>query len=1054
MVCIVFYFCIILLGGCSTEKQETQIVELTTNDRINPLGLDETVYFSWKMQDSEKGKKQSAYQILLSDSKEKLEKRQYIWDSGKVFSDKSVAISYEGIALEAEKEFFWKVVVWDEEQNRIESDVVSLETGKDKDQWENTEWITAGKDKVQHDFIEVAAISEISYDFRMEKTRTAFIMGTDDGQYGECYTWEIDGTGDQIKVVISHMDREKLLEPEEIHFLENDVEQFLDDKHTVRIIMQNEKATMFIDEKIIVQDFPMYNMQVEEIGLWTTRGQWHAWYDNIVVKNKEGEIYLWEDFQNLNNMFSPYYVKVENGMGRVDAGYLFSEDVNKPAPMFRKTFKTDETKKIESARLYVTSLGIYDIFFNGKDINPYYAAPGQSVYSQEVYYRTYDIAEYVENGENAVGIMLGHGRYNRAKGKWGDTLALYAQIVIHYQDGTKQIIGTDESWSVCTDGPIRNDDIYNGEFYNASYEQNGWAEIGFEEKEEYWEKAEIHNLENNVQIKAVCDNGIRCLNVINPVSVEEPVEGVFVYDFGQNFNGVCRLKLSGKAGETVIMRHAEYINKEKMLEKDDEVGTIWTRNLLAADNTDYYIFKEDGEVEYSPTFSYRGFRYLQITGIEEAIPLENIEGLLLSTDNIRNGYFECSDQNMNRLYDAIYLSQLSNYVDIPTDCPQRDERLGWTGDAQVFAYTGALNANVANFMYKYIDMLRVSQNDDGIYPQIVPYVKKAGGANGWSDAGIILVWEMYQQYGNKQIIEENITAMCRYMDYLVETSEGFIRKNDGYNDYLALSEMDDACCNTAQCVYVADLLTKMCNIVGEKELEEKYSDIYEKYLQAWRTSFLNEDGSIGQWTQSEYVIALAYGLYPKELEEAGAEKLNISVGASDYHVATGYIATPHILSVLTKYGYKDTAYKMIQQTGYPSWNYMLENCGSLTEGWYSLLNYEDGTQSAFGSFNHVALGSVGQWFYTDVLGIRRDENNPGYKHFYLEPQIGGGLTYAKGSYDSIYGNIESSWEVMDESVKFRFVIPANTSATMTLPSEEYQNVELESGEYEFEVRFE
>ena len=648
---------------------------------------------------------------------------------------------------------------------------------------------------------------------------------------------------------------------------------------------------------------------------------------------------------------------------------------------------------------------------------------------------------------------MGHGRYDRAKGQWGDELALCAQVVIRYQDGTKQIVGTDSTWSVCMDGPIRNDDLYYGEYYDASYEQKDWAFPGFDEKKNgKWNKAECYTMQAEPVKRAVIDNGVKCIEVLSPVSLSEPVEGIYVYDFGQNFNGICKVQLTGKAGQTVTMRYAEYLNEEDLLRRDDEIGTIWTRNLCTADNTDYYTFKEDGTIVYSPTFSYRGFQYLQISGVETAPTLDEVKGILLATDNTRNGEFECSDENINRLYEAIYYAQLSNYVDIPTDCPQRDERLGWTGDAQVFTYTGSMNAYTANFMYKYLNALKVSQNEDGSYPQIAPWAETNGGANGWSDAGIIIVWEMYQQYGNKQVIADNLSAMCRYMDYLVNTSNEFLRKEKNYNDHNAISYMDDTCCNTAQCTYVAKLLSRMCGIVGEKELQEKYTQIYEKYLNVWQTNFLREDGGIGNWLQSEYVIALAYGLYPKELEQAGAEKLKIAVEASDHHIATGYITTPHILSVLCKYGYVETAYKVMQKTGYPSWNHMFEQgITALSEGWHTISVDENGMKNINGSLNHVALGAVGQWFYTDVLGIRRDVDNPGYKHFYLEPQVGGGLTYAKGSYDSIHGKIESAWEMTDEGIRFQFVIPANTSATVTLPKEEYRGMELEAGSYEFVI---
>ncbi len=1059
------FVCLGMLTGCADQSQQARITELKTNEMVNPIGIDKTPYFSWKMQDFEKGQMQTAYQILVSETEEALEKKQYIWDSGKIISDQSVAIPYEGNVLEAENDYFWKVKVWDKEQKEILSETAGFELGKTGDSWEGTQWITCPflyqnkaissqlNDIHKYDGF-TDSVSEINYDFKMEQTRTGFVWGAKEGRYGEYYLWSFGVENGQVEMTISLMKDEKTLESETYILSQYDAEEFLSQKHKVQIYIQKENVSTYVDDILISENITLEDYKVGAVGFWVSRGYEKAWYDNILIKNSEGEVLYQENFEEMQNMFSPYYIKVEDGWGRADSGFVMTPGAEVPAPMFRKTFDTVEGKEIESVRLYASALGIYEIYVNGTDINPFYGAPGQSVYSEEVYYRTYDLTEYINEGANGIGIMLGHGRYDRAKGTWGDRLALYAQIVIHYQDGTKQIIGTDDTWSVCGDGPVRNDDLFSGEYYDANYEQPGWSLPDFnEEKYGKWGKAEYYKEKNELIKKAVSDHGVKCIDRITPISVTEPVKGVYVYDFGQNFNGVCEIQLSGKANETVTIRYAEYLNTENLLRKDDKTGTIWTRNLGTADNTDYYTFKEDGTFTYSPFFSYRGFRYVQITGVDTPPSPKEIQGLVISTDNERCGYFECSDENMNRLYNAIYYSQLSNYVDIPTDCPQRDERLGWTGDAQVFAYTGSLNANTANFMYKYIDTLRISQNDNGSYPQIVPLVEQTGGSNGWSDAGVIIVWEMYQQYGNKQIIRDNLSAMCRYVDYLVETSDQFIRNFEAYNDHNAISYMDDACCNTAQCTYVAKLLVQMCDIVGEKELAEKYRNIYEQYLSAWQENYLGEDGSIGEWRQSEYTIALAYGLYPEELEQAGAEKLNFSVEASEYHISTGYITTPHILSVLCKYGYIDTAYKLIQQTEAFSWNYMLEQgATTLTEGWHVISSNEDGMININGSLNHVAMGAVGQWFYTDVLGIRRDEASPAYKHFYLEPRIGGDLTYAKGSYDSMYGKIESEWEVTDEGIRFRFVIPANTSATVTLPSEEYRNMELESGTYEFYVK--
>lgn len=1040
------------LCGCGQEKSAAQIVDLTVNNKTKPIGIDENPYFSWKMKDSVQGQKQTAYQIVVSDSEKKLQKKQYVWDSGRIESDISVAIAYAGNALQPEEDYFWQVKVWDKEDAVSVSEISSFEMGMMGTEWTDAQWIMCEKEKNTEDEYSTTQY-QITYEFKMEKAATGFLWGGDEGRYGSYYLWEFDASHDNVIFSMSHMHDEVVLETKSIELEGWESQAFKEASHQVRIIVDKQNIKTYLDEILISETEEFGLISVASIGLWVERSESKAWYDNICVTDLDGTVLYQDTFETENtHMFQPYYAKIENGWVRADSGFLVVPGYEVPAPLFRKTFQVDEKKQVEKARLYASALGIYDLYINGKDICPEYAAPGQSYYYEEVYYRTYDITDELTKGSNAIGVILGHGRYDRAKEAWGEDIAICAQLVITYTDGTQQIVSTDESWLTYANGPIRSDDIYCGEYYDANYEVEDWAGINCDESK--WKSAKLCLSADELTKKAAKDAGVVCVNKLNPVSIQQPVEGITVIDFGQNFNGVCSIQLNGKKGQTVMMRYAEYLNAENLNDADDVSGTVWTRNLCTADNTDYYTFAADEEVVYTPTLTYRGFRYVQISGLDDVPEIDDVQGLVLSTDNKRTGYFECSDQKMNRLYESIYWTQLSNYVDIPTDCPQRDERFGWTGDAQVFAYTGSLNANTANFMYEYIDALRAGQSEDGAYLQVVPDWKTSGGANGWSDAGIILVWEMYQQYGNKRVIYDNLDAMCHYADYLVETSEQFLREHVAYNDHNALSYMDDTNCNTAQCAYAIGLLSKMCDVIGEKELAVQYKKIQEQYINAWQENYLGENGAIGSWLQSEYVLALAYELYPTGMEAMGAEKLRISIETNDDHVTTGYITTPHLLKTLCDYGYADTAYRMVQKEGYPSWNEMLANGSTtMTERWDSIVKNADGTITINGSLNHLGLGSMGEWFYTEVLGITRDEAHVAYKHFYLEPHVGGNLSYAKGSYESMYGTIVSEWEVIDGNVNYHFEIPANTTATLTIPNSEYQGVELEAGSYDFTVSF-
>ena len=1040
---------LLFLGGCSNTASSCLVEDLTVNYRTNPFSIDENPVFSWKLIDTTQGQQQTAYQIVVSTSQISLDMEEYIWSSGKVESATSVAIPYTGESLAPETRYYWKVMVWDKDGQKIESKQEAyFETGIIDDDWSDAEWICLKEQE------EAAILEEgytIEYDVRMDSaSNSGFVWGAHERAYGKHFICAVDTTGDAFDLVLFEMEGENSLKENRYALAERGFmkETFLGVNH--HILIEVEDFTLFVkmDDIYIGEQELSENTGVGQIGFWTTRGAFYAYYDNVCVVNHAGESVYEEDFEQSNeNIFLPYYTKIIDGWVEASSGYLLTPGGEEPAPMFRKEFET--TDKVVAARLYASAFGIYEIYINGEKVSDEYFSPGQSVYTKEVYYRTYDVTQQLQRGTNAIGVMLGHGRYDRAKSSWGDTLAFCGKLVLTYEDGSEQIVVSDSSWKGYRDGPIRGDDMFSGEYYDARYELDGWTEAGFQE--ESWISVERYEDFEVKRVATDCEP-VRCIQELEAVTVTEPQEGVFVYDFGQNINGVSRITVKGQPGQVVTLRYAEALNEDSLSCKDDAVGTIWTQNLYTADNTDYYVLKSTDEEVYEPTFVCRGFRYVQITGIDEALVPEQVIAVVLSSDLERNGYFECSDESVNQLYQSIYWTQLDNFVDVPVDCPQRDERFGWAGDAQVFELTAAYNADVYQFIRQYITALRLGQNEDGSYPELAPSASSDGGSNGWSDAGIILVWKLYQQYGDITIIQENLDAMCRYMDYLVNTSENFLRVHTGYNDHNAVSTLDDTICNTAQCAYVASLLTKMCQVMGEEELARKYHLIMEQYKQTWQENYINEDGSIDCWLQSAYTLGLAWDLYPEDLEEAGVSCLNSAVEFDDYHLNTGFVATPYLLQMLCDYGYVDTAYKILQQDTYPSWNYMFSHgATTITEAWSTYYDNADGTYGINGSLNHYGLGAVGAWLYEDVLGIKQDKQTPGYKHFYLEPVVGGGLSYAKGSYESVYGTIESEWCVEGNELVFHFVIPANTSATVSLPNEQYQNMELQAGEYEYRI---
>lgn len=1044
---------LIILCGCGKEKPKATVYDLTVNYRKNPMGIEAEPVFSWKMEDKTQGQRQTAYRIVVADSREALEGKQYVWDSGEVVSNCSVAIPYEGSQLNPETRYFWKVYVKDRDGNIIEAaEEACFETGILDGDWDGAQWIYLDREQRETPTSEDKTYI-ISYSLKMENSASGLIWGADTDCYGEYYLWAFDTRGDVVEFVSSLRSNEEVL-VENKYVLDNlgiKKADFVQKEHDVRIEVNETHVKTYLDGiRIAEEEIPLAKA-MGLLGIWVDRGAFYAYYDNFFVMDETGREIYREDFTDPEQtIFSPFYIKTVDGWLKASSGVLMVPGGEEPAPMFRKDFCITAEKEIASARLYISAMGIYDAYVNGEKVSDEYFAPGASYYGEEVYYCTYDVTELLQIGDNTLGIILGHGRYNRAKADWGEQIVLCGKLVIRYKDGSEQVVVSDDTWESFGDGPIRRDDLFWGEYYDANKEADGWNMPGFEE--ENWQPAAVYTGQTVVRTAAE-NEPVRVIEERSYVSVTEPEEGCFVYDFGQNFNGVCYISVQGEKGQVVTLRYAETLNEEMMSCRDDIVGTVWTENLYTAQNTDYYILKGEEQESFCPRFVCRGFRYVQITGLDEALSKEDITAFVLSTDNERTGWFECSDESVNRLYHNIYSTQISNYVDIPTDCPQRDERLAWTGDAQVFALTGSYNANIYTFMDKYLDALRAGQNADGSVQDIGFLDFSSGGNNGWGDALIVIPWTLYQQYGNVEIIEKNFTAMCAYMDYLVRTSDDFIRNDEGFADHNAVSCSGDAINNTAQCAYAARLLAKMCAVIGETEEAEKYEEIFEKYKRAWQNNYLNEDGSIGEWLPADYTLGLAFGLYPEEMEGAGADKLNIAVEVSGFHMSTGYVSTPFLLPVLCKYGYTNSAYLLLMQDTAPSWNAMFAHGGTtITEGWNTYSEAEDGSYYINGSLNHYALGSVGAWFYTDILGIKQDENHPAFEHFILEPRPGGGLTYASGYYNSMYGRIESAWYVEDSEIVFRFTIPANTSATVTLPDEAYQGMELEAGNYEFRTR--
>lgn len=1038
----------VLAGGAAVsvsqkiKEKDTTIQALTVNRRENPAGVPlDDISFGWQMQSSRNGKMQSAYRIVVADSEKKLNKKEYVWDSGKVESDTSVYIPYGGETLEESGRYYWTVQVWDEKGKQVSGETVAyFDTCPEEDSWQQASWISAPVEEetnTQEDF-------SVCYDVWTGQEKAYFIFGADRGEYGHMYRVEIDATQEFLVHRLAELDEKQVIREEETT-LNLTSADYHDKSIHVCVKAENGIVSTYLNEECVAES-EVSDYCIGSYGFYQARGTATTYFDNLTVYDGEGNRLAEEDFaEQSNTIFAPYKLDVEEGKLRVRHQYVLADISYEPAPMLRQEFAVK--KPVERAYLYAASVGIYEPFINGSKVGESYFASGRQSFQETVKYDTYEVTDCLKEGTNAIGVYLGHGWYDRAGYSNTGELGFKAQLVICYEDGSKEVFCTDGDWMCYTDGPIRNDDMYNGEFYDATKEQQGFSEAGFDETA--WQPVSCDIVEHpDMRMIPNEMERIQCVDILQPVTVTEPEPGVYVYDFGQEFSGIVSLsELKGNTGDCVTIQYGEALNADTMLETDDVAGTVWNDNYLMAQNTDYYIM--NGETaRYTPTLVCRAFRYVQITGVSEMPKPENVKALVLSSALKETGSFTTSNEDVNQLYENIVWSQRSNYLDIPSDCPQRDERFGWSGDAQIFARSGAYNSDVYHFMDNYLYYLREAQNEEGAYPDIAPYRACDYGNNGWGDAGILITWYHYLQYGDKQIILDNYEAMSRYVDYLVESSEDFIRTKHGYGDHNAISETPEEVTNTALCAYVAKLMSNMAQIVGEEEDAKYFETVYNQYKNAWQKSFVAENGSVECWTQTAYTLGLQFELFD-EKQDMAAEHLVTCVDYIDSHLNTGYVGTQFILPVLADYGKTEKAYALLEQTTYPSWIYQVKQGATTVYERWNGYQEENGSYRLQGSLNHCGLGSVNEFLFRYCLGIEADWENPGFKHIILQPTIGGSLTYARGSYESIYGTIVSEWEKTAEGITYHAVIPANTTATLYLPNRE--TMELESGEHTIQI---
>ncbi len=724
-----------------------------------------------------------------------------------------------------------------------------------------------------------------------------------------------------------------------------------------------------------------------------------------------------------------------------------------PSPILRHEFSLEG--EVVSARAYVTSHGVYEMQINGNRVGDRLFTPGWTSYHNRLQYQTYDITDLLQEGSNAVGVTLGDGWYRGylawgdARNHYGTKLALLSQIEVTYKDGSTEIIETNDSWTAST-GPIRMSDIYDGEIYDARMEKEGWASPRFNDSD--WSAVNIADHSKEVLV-APDGPPVRKIQELKPVEILVTPEGDTVADMGQNMVGWTRLNVEGSKGAEVTIQHAEVLDKE---------GNFYTANLREAAQENTYILNGEGNETFEPHFTFHGFRYVKIEGYPGELTRDDITGVVIHSDMEPSGHFESSNPLVNHLQHNIVWGQKGNFVDIPTDCPQRDERLGWTGDIEVFAQTACYNMNSAGFLTKWMKDLEADQLESGSVPHVIPNVLGEGsaGASGWGDAAVIVPWTLYQAYGDIEILKMQYESMKGWVDFMAKQSQSdsteYLWDNGfTFGDWLAFTNDPDGArfypgaytntdlISTAFFAHSTDLLRKSAEIIGKKRDAKKYGELFESIKDAFQQEYVTLGGRVMSDTQTSYLLALQFGLLPEDMEAEAAAHLAANVDDRG-HLTTGFLGTPHLNPILSQYGYSGQAYELLLRKDYPSWLYPVTmGATTIWERWDGIKPDSTFQTPDMNSFNHYAYGAIGEWLYKTVAGI--NPQSPGYKEILIEPTPGGGFSHARSIKNSMYGRIESGWNLSEEEFTMTVEIPENTKSTIILPDANREQV-MESGQ--------
>lgn len=1033
---------------------ELKPTALECDSLVKPLGIDtRQPLLSWKLQDIRRGARQTAYRIFVASSPDLLAKgRADVWTSERVASDRSIDVPYSGPALEPEKRYYWRVQVWDKDGRPYPvSDISRWETGLfDSANW-HAQWI--GYEDAEHRAVRAANAAWIT------NTAIPNYQGTTDTRHDFRLSFELPKAVRSATLYATG---------------EDTASAWVNGK---QVLTANQKAPWgrlpwrtYASKDVTSELRVGRNLLAIEVTLYGRKDRSQTPMSSILyVEMMDGTLLVlksgdsgWKSAFNTSDAW--YSTQYRDDSWTLPERYPSGHDPfdgpdelgnplqTPPVAALRRAFQI--TKPVRSARLYATALGAYKVNLNGKPIGDQILSPGWTDYRQRVTYQVFDVTSSLRKGDNALGAYLAPGWYatplewiGQGNNYGATPPALRAQLRIEHTDGSIDWVVTDESWKADV-SPIRSAEIYNGETYDARMLRAGWDTPSFSDSG--WNAVQVIH-PHEPEILSQSFQPIRETEILPAKTVASPKPSIYIYDFGQEIAGVAKIKVTGKAGTDVQMRFGEILNAD---------GTLYVDNLRNAKATDHYILRGRGPEEYQPSFTFHGFRYLEVSGLTTALPLNAVKAVVFHTAAPVTAHLETGSAMLNHLWSNILWGQRSNFVGVPTDCPQRDERLGWSADAQVFWRTASFNMDLTAFSRKYAADLRGTQAGTAMYGIYAPGTAKLnpGYGPGWSDAGVIVPWTSWIQSGDKRILEQNWDGMEQYLAAIQSSNPDYLWRNKSgiaFGDWLAPEgRTSQELIATAYWAYDVTLMKEMAGALSRTEDERKYADLFEKIKEAFDHEYVHPSGLVGvvsssrgvpteeekrregqvRETQTGYVLALHMNLLPQEARPLAAKRLVDRIAANEWRLGTGFLGTPYLLEVLTDTGHADVAYRLLLSTTYPSWGYMVEH--GATTMWERWNGDEMIDQPGMNSYNHYAYGAVAEWIYRYAAGVDTVAEDAGFHTIYLHPNFGPRLGNLSFSYESPYGTVRSSWKATDSSAVWTVTIPPNTRGHLTLADTE------------------